>query len=283
MKHRKTAAFVLILALVHPAPAFAVFGVADTADGLLAELVALEAKQTFESMPQIVAHLITMMEFMNETAGAAKYAQEAYQWARDVTWKDILLDAKAGLYNAFPEMEKIEFEGKDLHDNIKGLGDGKFFSVHTRGDSRTRQTAKKLVEHGFRSAVWPHMFPEAFNYKALETPNPIDVEIEKRFIESGMALERQLRKTAYGAMVGEMEQLVKHAERTNRTDLLAEARGAQANIQSANALGEQLDMMKLEEARKQVAETMSGSAAKAMKKSLRENVEILNRGPGAIQ
>lgn len=282
IKRARAQVLAIILVIMQPTSAWAVFGLEDWISGqnaMLAELVAIEAAESAESIPRMIFQFKQMVELLNETAGAAKLANEAYQWVRDFTWEDILTDAKNGLFKAFPDLEKIEGEIVDLRKNAEGIRDGKFFTVQTRADSRVRQTAKGLVEHGYKAAIWPHVFPDAFNYEALEEPSGVDLEIEKRFIESGMAQERALRKSTFGMLAGEMADLVRHAERTNRADVIAQARGAQAAIDAANAANDQLDLMKLEEARKQVAEDIGRGFDKSLKGGLRKNKDkLLNPG-----
>lgn len=282
MKRRLFVAVFVVLFAFCPAKskAFFDFGQGDWLSGqnsILMELLMTNLEE-LTNIAAILENMRIVAEAGNEGLAIARESYRNYQMIRRYTWKDLLTDARRGMYRAFPDLYKIEQEAVEYKRQYKNRN--RFFSYYGKHDYKMARTLDRVMAHSYKATIWPHAFPAAFDQMA-KNPSPVDLNIWKRYLKSGMMTEIAVKKTSLYAMSRKVQELVEAANRKDQIDLEAQAIQAQTSVQQVHNSTELLDLYKSEVSLAEQAQETDRKRRRAIEQELSEHAEKIFK-PGGM-
>lgn len=224
---RVTAALIALTIASRPANA-SVFGEENAA---LSALVA-QGIQEITQLSTIITNIKAAIQTANEMLAIAREAQRVYQMIANYSWEDLQRDAKAGLYEVFPDLREIELQSKLLIENGRAMeqGYGPFFSRYTVNDRRMERVTKAMWRHAISGTIWPIEFREAM--KNHSEPSPVERLLEERFVRTEDQVRRAVQNTGMEILSRKVKAYVKDAESKNEAPLKTAATNVEVNYQS---------------------------------------------------
>src|SRR5687768_3374663 len=130
----------LAISLVPQTARGSVFGEENVA---LATLV-VQGIEELAQITTIIENLRGALQTANEMLAIAREARRVYEMVATYKLADLERDAKAGLYQVFPDLREIEQQSRILINEGKALeqGYGPFFSRYTVNDARMRKVTE---------------------------------------------------------------------------------------------------------------------------------------------
>ena len=225
---RRTMAAILAMALVPRSATASVFGEENAA---LAALVA-QGIEELTQISTIIQNLRGALQTANEMLAIAREARRVYEMVANYKLSDLERDAKAGLYQVFPDLREIELQSRILVDEGKALeqGYGPFFARYTVNDARMRRVTEAMVKHAYASAIWSFDFSDA--EKSAAEPSPVERLIEERYLRTQDGIRRAVQNTGMEVLAKKVKAYVKDAESKNEALLRMEATNAQVSFQA---------------------------------------------------
>jgi hypothetical protein len=229
MKRRgRVVAAILIASLIPRRAKGSVFGEENAA---LAALVA-QGIEELTQLTTIIQNVRGALQTANEMLAIAREARRVYEMVADYKLADLERDAKAGLYQVFPDLREIELQSRILVDEGKALeqGYGPFFSRYTVNDARMRRVTDAMIKHAYASAIWSFDFSGADDVTA--EPSPVERLIEERYLRTQDGIRRAVQNTGMEVLAKKVEAYVKDAESKDEVLLKMEATNAEVNFQA---------------------------------------------------
>ena len=225
---RRTMAAILAISLVPRSASASVFGEENAA---LAALVA-QGIEELTQISTIIQNLRGALQTANEMLAIAREARRVYEMVANYKLSDLERDAKAGLYQVFPDLREIELQSRILVDEGKALeqGYGPFFARYTVNDARMRRVTEAMVKHAYASAIWSFDFSDA--EKTTSEPSPVERLIEERYLRTQDGIRRAVQNTGMEVLAKKVKAYVKDAESKNEALLRMEATNAEVNFQA---------------------------------------------------
>jgi hypothetical protein len=225
---RGTMAAILAISLVPGSASASVFGEENAA---LAALVA-QGIEELTQISTIIQNLRGALQTANEMLAIAREARRVYEMVANYKLSDLERDAKAGLYQVFPDLREIELQSRILVDEGKALeqGYGPFFARYTVNDARMRRVTEAMVKHAYASAIWSFDFSDA--EKSTAEPSPVERLIEERYLRTQDGIRRAVQNTGMEVLAKKVKAYVKDAESKNEALLRMEATNAEVSFQA---------------------------------------------------
>ncbi len=248
-RHRRVIAGMLAaVAVAGPArPAQALFGEENWLSGeneiLIAQLVA--QLKSLTELTTVVTNITQLVRTANQTLALARWVRRTYEMVAHYRWSDLVEDARRGLYAAMPEAEALAQEIDELGRNGRTLGRGRgFFKRYSPTDAQTRPAARAAFSLAYRSALWPAIFPRAFEEEEARggAVTPVDQLIFDRYQRTQMDVRKSVQDAAFSAMSQRLSRLTEAAERSENLPARAVASNAQLNLQTAINTTRQLNL-----------------------------------------
>ena len=150
-------------------------------NGALAALVA-QGIEELTQISTIIQNLRGALQTANEMLAIAREARRVYEMVANYKLADLERDAKAGLYQVFPDLREIELQSRILVDEGKAIekGYGPFFSRYTVNDARMRRVTDAMIKHAYASAIWSFDFSDGDDVSV--EPSPVERLIEERYL-----------------------------------------------------------------------------------------------------
>lgn len=273
---------VLLLALTPSTPAFAIFGEEDWLSGqnaLLSEMLAAQLEELTE-ITTLIANVRTVVQSTNEALALAREVKRVYDMIRNYSLEDLEKDAKIGLHRAIPELQATEREIGILIENGQAIeqGSGAFFSKVTVHDTAVSKAARRTFEHGYQSAIWPQVFPNAMDY--LPDPSPVELMVQERYRRTADQRRQAVQRTAMSVLAEKVKAFVEDAEQKENVELRSLSTNTQINLQSMENLTELRNMKEQEVAIEEAARLEERAVKKGLGDALDQNADLLLR-PGA--
>ena len=277
----------LVLALVlipQRSWAFIDLGQGDWLSGqneLMAQLLATELDE-LTNVTSILSNMRSVVQAGNEALAVARQSYRAYQAVRNYSLEDLSRDAKAGLYQAFPDLAKMEHDIYLMGEQGKEIDGGHFFSYWNSYDHKMAKVVERVLTHTYKATIWPMVFPEAMTYR--QNPSPVDIKIWGLYRKSGMQMEVAVQNTALATLAQKVANLVADAEESGNLELMAQATAAQSAHQQLVNSTEFLNLYKAELAAREQARDTSGRRSRALAEGMQVNMErILRPGGGMLE
>ncbi len=277
----------LILALVllpQRSWAFIDLGQGDWLSGqneLMAQLLATELDE-LTNLTSILSNMRSVVQAGNEALAVARQSYRAYQAVRNYSLEDLSRDAKAGLYQAFPDLAKMDHDIYLMAEQGKEIDGGHFFSYWNSYDHKMAKVVERVLTHTYKATIWPMVFPEAMVYR--QNPSPVDIKIWGLYRKSGMQMEVAVQNTALATLAQKVANLVADAEESGNLELMAQATAAQSAHQQLVNSTEFLNLYKAELAAREQARDTSGRRSRALAEGMQVNMErILRPGGGMLE
>jgi hypothetical protein len=218
-------------------------------NALFLELLATEIDE-LANLTALLANVKMVLQATNEATALARTTYRNYQAVRNYSTEDLIRDAKTGLYKAFPDLKDIERDLILIDKQVENRNS--FFSHMNSYDFKMAGALGKVMSHAYKAAIWPHIFPAAFQ-SHLRSTNMVDFRIWNLYAKSGMTAEVAVKKTALAALSQKVANLVDEAAASGNLQLAAEASIAQSVHQQVVNSTEYNDMYKAELAAREEA------------------------------
>jgi len=209
-------------------------------NSLLVELLATQVEQ----LSNIKAMLENARYVASATNEGLALARQTFREVRAISnfdTKDLMMDAKRGLWKAFPDLAKIEQDSGLIKNQIEG-GDAFSASYSNKYDEIMARKFHAVLEHAYKASIWPNVFPDAF--LAGKTNNPTETRIWKLYQKSGMVYEMAYKNTAMAALAKKVANFVADAEKSKNLEVATAAANAQINAQTLENSNEFLSIYK---------------------------------------
>jgi len=238
----------------------------------LATLVGLNI-QELADIATLIAHVKYLLQGVNEVAAGVRQSYRIYQNIRHYSLDDLKRDAKRGLVAAFPDLRDIEREIGLLQANGRAIDDGAFFTHVDRHDSKTYEALSSSYRYGFRSALWPIVYPEAA--KLGEEPSEVDLLVHRRLERAGMRKKWAIQNTALGILAKKAQTLAEDADQKGRSDQESAALSAQAAVQTTKNTTTLANHAELQAARKESTDIQIEAFEKKATRAMKESTSVL--------
>ncbi|HOX59186.1 MAG TPA: hypothetical protein PLC99_20070 [Verrucomicrobiota bacterium] len=248
---------------------------------LMAQLLATELDE-LTNVTSILSNMRSVVQAGNEALAVARQSYRAYQAVRNYSLEDLSRDAKAGLYQAFPDLAKMDHDIYLMAEQGKEIDGGHFFSYWNSYDHKMAKVVERVLTHTYKATIWPMVFPEAMVYR--QNPSPVDIKIWGLYRKSGMQMEVAVQNTALATLAQKVANLVADAEESGNLELMAQATAAQSAHQQLVNSTEFLNLYKAELAAREQARDTSGRRSRALAEGMQVNMErILRPGGGMLE
>jgi hypothetical protein len=214
----------------------------------------------------------------NEGLSVARAAYNEYKTLSNLSWDDLLYDAKAGFYKAFPDMKYIEKDFREIQTQGKYIADGqygKFWTYYGDHDANVTNALRRMAEWGYKQTIWPHVFPEItsmsdeHNYSLSHS----EMRIWQMYHERGEAASVAIEKTAWGAFAKKVADYREQAKEKENLSLQMQADQLAVQTKAAADESEHLRLVKLKAAANVKAKDAARRSNDIMMKALEENKE----------
>lgn len=241
---RPILAATVALTLAVPRPAHALFGEEDWLSGqnqLLAALLAQDMEQT-ANLVGLFANARMLLTSVNESLALTRTAYRQVQAIRNYTLQDLADDARAGLYQAYPDLEDIERESRALVANGEAIEDGTFWSHTDHHDRDVSRRAHAAFDFAYQSTIWPIAFTNAMRH--APHPSPVDLEIQNLYRRTGQRYQIAVQQMAFTVLARRVGLLLGEAEERDHLPTRIAATNAALSYQTMRNSTELLELEK---------------------------------------
>jgi len=274
---RRVVMLIAVVVWIVPGRSRALFGEEDWLSGqnaLLAQLLSAQLEELYR-VSEMLANIRMVTSATNESLAIARETYRAYRTIRSYSLRDLMRDAKRGLYRTFPDLQEIERDGILIKDQVES-GEA-FFSTWNRYDTKMSPTMRRLFEHSYQATIWPAVFPEAMELRPNMTP--VEMNIWKRYAKTRQDVEVLVQKTSLAALMQKAANFVKDAEESGNLEVAIQAATSQAAIQQVANSTEMLNLYKAEVAIEEEARERERKARDAISKAMKNSMtELLMPG-----
>lgn len=263
-RKRNAVAAVALSVLVSPRAHADLAGETPILTGILAQ----EIIQTLD-IASTLANIVKFVKATNEVLSFTRQAYRVYRQVINYTPKQLLNDAKRGLYKAIPEAEQLDREIRASIENGKAMvrGEEAFFGHSDHHEPWAKGMSKSLFRTGYRGLAKYVIRGGTKLYS--DKPTMADKLIAKRFADSKMLSRQLYEKSSFGILGEKIKTLIDDAEQKNRADLKARALSAQLQLDSAASLSQMRDYQKLSTALRESQRHKEQAFSKGLQKSLK--------------
>lgn len=263
-------------------PAYALPGEGwlDGENILLAKMVAAHMEEITQ-LTTIINNTRETVSSVNETLALARAVRRAYEMVIRYSLADLERDAKRGLYEQFPELERLDVEVRMAVDNAEALDNGgkAFFGHRDRHDPRMEEVSRRMFSHGYKATIWPMLFPDALKFR--DNPSPAEALVQQYFIHSGEARRRAVEQTSLAVLAGKVKAFVSDSE--GKDDVAQRVAAAQTQIafQAMQDTRDMRDFKQIEVAEKEQLRQQDEAMRQAFGRSLAAHANALISLDGA--
>lgn len=261
-------AALLLVAMLLPGKAFAVFGEEDWLSGqnmLLSKQLAQSVKQTAELI-QLVRQARDIVHAANESAAFARAAYRQLQYARAYTIGDLFNDMKRGFYDAFPEIEELDTEIRAGIANGDAVSEGRFWTHLDHHDRGALRRLERKAKFALKGTIWMSD-PKAGQ---LWQPSWVDAANDDYFKTTGQRGKRAVQARGYFSYAEAVKRLRAKAEQGSHLPTLIEGHNATVNTQTMKNTTELLDHQEARTAREHTARTRDKARRKQFAEEMRK-------------
>jgi hypothetical protein len=214
-------------------PAYAVFGEEDWISGqneILLKMVGAHM-QEIAQLTSIINNTRETVSAANDIFALVRTMRRTYEMIVRYDLDDLTREAKAGLYEGFPELAQLEDEVRLGAANVEDFGRGSdpFFQHWDHHDATTREAAKRTFQRAYQASIWPAVFPQSLKFHP--NPSPAEALVQQHYLHTGDAQRRAVQKTALAVLAGKVNTFVRDAELKDNVALRTEAVHAQIALQ----------------------------------------------------